>query len=155
VRPFGELSVLDNVAVAALNRLKGIKNARNSAVEILRFLELDDLKDVLTKTLTIGFRKRLELARALATGPKLLLLDEVMGGLNPIEMNEMIKFLQKIHELGVTLLIIEHIMAVIMSLSQRIVVMHHGEEIANGTPEEVAKNSRVLEAYLGEEYLFA
>ena len=155
VRPFGDLSVLDNVAVAALNHERGPRRARDKAMEILRFLEIANLTEVPARNLTIGFRKRLELARALATVPKLLLLDEVMGGLNATEIQEMLGFLQKIHDSGITILIIEHIMAVIMSFSKRIVVMHHGEKLAEGKPDEVAKMPQVLDAYLGEEYLFA
>lgn len=155
VRPFGDLSVLDNVVVAALNHERGPQRARNKALEIIRFLEMVNLTEVPARNLTIGFRKRLELARALATSPKLLLLDEVMSGLNPTEMQEMIGLLQKIHDSGITMLIIEHIMAVIMSFSKRIVVMHHGEKIAEGKPVEVAQMPQVLDAYLGEEYLFA
>jgi branched-chain amino acid transport system ATP-binding protein len=154
-RPFGDLSVLDNVAVAALNHEKGTRRAKSRAMEILQFLDMASFVNVTAKDLTIGFKKRLELARSLATRPKLLLLDEVMGGLNSTEVREMINLLQKLHDSGITILIIEHIMAVIMSFSRRIVVMHHGEKIAEGKPEEIAKMQHVLDAYLGEEYLFA
>ena len=151
VRPFGDLSVLDNVLVAALNREKGPKRARQHAADVLQFLEMAELKDVEAKTLTIGLRKRLELARAVATSPRLLLLDEVMNGLNATEIREMVGFIRRIHERGITVLIIEHIMSVIMNISHRIVVLNYGMKLAEGTPEHVAKDPEVLKAYLGEE----
>jgi branched-chain amino acid transport system ATP-binding protein len=155
VRPFGDLSVLDNVAVAALNREKSATKAREKAMETLLFLEMADLAEIPAKNLTLGSRKRLELARALATRPRLLLLDEVMGGLNGTEIQEMLKILVRIHQSGITILIIEHIMSVIMSFSKRIVVMHHGEKLAEGTPGDIARMPQVLDAYLGEEYFLA
>jgi branched-chain amino acid transport system ATP-binding protein len=107
------------------------------------------------KSLTISDRKRLEVARALATRPRLLLLDEVMAGLNPTELVQMLETLKRIRDQGVTLLVIEHIMAAIMTISERILVLHHGEKIAEGAPKEVAVDKRVIDAYLGEEYLLA
>lgn len=151
VRPFGELSVLDNVAVAALNRQKGVKKAKQRAAEVLQFLDMQDIQDVEARTLTIGLRKRLELARAVATSPKLLLIDEVMNGLNGTEVREMVTFIEKIHNSGITILLIEHLMSVIMSISHRIVVINYGEKLAEGTPEDIAKNPDVLQAYLGKE----
>ena len=113
------------------------------------------LRDVPAKTLPVELRKRLEVARALATGPRLLLLDEVIAGLNPTEVKGMLDLLLGLHRQGITLFIIEHVMAVIMSLCQRIVVLHHGEKIAEGPPAAIAHDPRVVQAYLGEEYLLA
>jgi len=155
VRPFGDLTVLENVTAAALNQVRSRSRAEEKAKEVLAFFHMTEIAKTIAKNLPIGYRKRLELARALATKPKLLLLDEVMAGLNPTETEEMIGMLKRIHQSGVTLLIIEHIMAIIMSLSERIVVMHHGQKIAEGKPQQVAKDPRVLDAYLGEEYVFA
>jgi branched-chain amino acid transport system ATP-binding protein len=107
------------------------------------------------KSLTTSDRKRLEVARALATRPRLLLLDEVMAGLNPAELAQMLETLKRIRSRGVTLLVIEHIMAAIMTISERILVLHHGEKIADGRPKAVAGDKRVVDAYLGEEYLLA
>ncbi len=155
VRPFADLSVLDNVLVAALNQERTVARAREKAMETLRFLEMVDLADAPAKNLTLGFRKRLELARSLATRPKLLLLDEVMGGLNGTEIQEMLKILRRVNESDITIFVIEHIMSVIMSFSNRVIVMHHGEKLAEGKPAEVARMPQVLDAYLGEEYVFA
>lgn len=155
VRPFADLSVLDNTAVAALNHEKSVTRARQKGIEVLRFVEMVDLAEVPAKNLTLGFRKKLELARSLATSPRLLLLDEVMGGLNGAEIQEMLGILRRVNESGIAILIIEHIMSIIMSFSTRIIVMHHGEKLAEGRPGEVARMPQVLDAYLGEEYLFA
>ncbi len=154
VKPFSNVSVLDNVTIGALCRVKDAENAKEEAVEVLEVVGLLEKKDILAKNLTPADRKRLELARALATKPRLLLLDEIMGGLNPTEMGSTIALIRRVHRSGITLFIIEHIMRVIMTLSNRITVIHHGEKIAEGTPEEIAINKRVIEAYLGEEYVF-
>ncbi len=116
---------------------------------------LSRYRDYPASSLPIGSRKRLELARALATGSKLLLLDEVMGGLNPREVMEMIGLVQAIARQGVTLLIIEHVMKAVMTLSDRVIVLQNGRLIAEGSPVEIGKNQKVIEAYLGEEYLHA
>jgi branched-chain amino acid transport system ATP-binding protein len=107
------------------------------------------------RALPLALRKRLEVARALATRPRLLLLDEVMAGLNPTELGAMIDLVRRLHAEGLTLIVIEHIMAAIMRLSQRIVMLHHGEKIAEGTPREIASDRRVIDAYLGEEFVLA
>src|SRR6266542_3740170 len=109
----------------------------------------------LARSLPIGLRKRLEVARALATKPRLLLLDEVMAGLNATELGEMVTLLRRLHGEGLGLIIIEHIMAAMMRLAQRIVVLHHGEKIAEGTPEAITRDPRVVDAYLGEEFVLA
>jgi len=152
VKPFIELTVLENVVVAALNRAKTIKEAREKALRTIELVGLREKTNTLSSGLTLGHRKRLELARTLATEPKLLLLDEVMAGLTPTEVDELIRLLQEVNHRGVTILLIEHVMRGLMALSRRVVVLNYGQKIAEGVPGEVVKNRQVIEAYLGEEF---
>ena len=155
VKPFATKSVIRNVMVGAFCRVKTAHEAEEVAREVLDFAGLSPKKDVLAKSLTIADRKRLELARALATRPKLLLLDEVMAGLTPKETDDMISLVRKIRDQGITLFIIEHVMQAVMALSERVALLHHGEKIMEGTPQEVASDKRAIKAYLGEEYVIA
>jgi branched-chain amino acid transport system ATP-binding protein len=155
VKPFGNLTVLQNVMVGSFLRTPDPGLARERALEVMELVGLADCRDQAARSLTVSDRKRLEVARALATQPRLLLLDEVMAGLNPTELVQMLATLKRIRDRGVTLLVIEHIMAAILTVSERILVLHHGEKIAEGAPKAVASDQRVIEAYLGEEYLLA
>jgi branched-chain amino acid transport system ATP-binding protein len=154
-RPFPNLTVLDNVIIAALARARTLAEATASAEELLELVGLSDLRLTLGRSLNVVQRKRLELARALATRPKLLLLDEVMGGLNPTEVNQATELLLRLNAGGITLVIIEHIMAAINLLCQQVMVLHHGERLAQATPKEIGRDPRVVGAYLGEEFLLA
>jgi len=151
VRPLTNLSVLDNVMVGALCRTNSVKEARGVALGQLRIVRLQNKTNLLAGALPIGERKRLEVARVLATKPKLLLLDEVMGGLNPAESEEIIQLILEIRREGITLMVIEHDMKAIMRLSDRIVVLNSGEKLAEGSPKEIVENPSVIEAYLGTE----
>jgi branched-chain amino acid transport system ATP-binding protein len=153
VKPFAGLSVLDNVVVGALNAAASVSEARQKADEVLEILGLASKRSQAASTLTLPDRKRLEVARALATRPKLLLLDEVMAGLRPTEIDQMVRVLLDLNKRGLTILLIEHVMRAVMALSGNVIVLHHGELISRGTPDQIAKDPKVLECYLGEEAL--
>ena len=152
VRPFPALTVEDNVVVGALLHRHHVAEARAHAQEVLRKLDLYDKRGQRAASLTLPDRKRLEVARALATGPKLLLLDEVMAGLRPTETDRMVAILRTLNaETGLTILLIEHVMRAVMALASQILVMHHGAEIAQGAPADVVRNPAVIHSYLGAE----
>jgi branched-chain amino acid transport system ATP-binding protein len=152
VKPFSSKTVLYNVMVGSYVMTDKRSVAEGKAKEVLKALNLYDKKDMKAGNLTIADRKRLEIARALATEPKLLLLDEVMAGLRPTEVDEMVKIIRGLRDNGITIFIIEHIMRAIMALSDWIVVIQFGQKISEGTPSEVASDEKVIKAYLGEEY---
>jgi branched-chain amino acid transport system ATP-binding protein len=143
--------VLENVTVGALHKHDGVGAAKREAARILDLLELGDKRHMHAANITLPDRKRLEVARALATQPKLLLLDEVMAGLRPTETDRMVAVLKRLRgEAGLTILLIEHVMRAVMALSDHVIVLHHGEKISEGTPAHVTKDPAVLECYLGE-----
>jgi branched-chain amino acid transport system ATP-binding protein len=150
-RPFLRLTVLENVVVGALQRVAHRREAMAIAEEVLDLTGLAGKAGSMGHSLTLPDRKRLELARALATGPRVLLLDEVMAGLTPTETGRLIDLIRAIHGRGVTILLIEHVMKAVMALSQRVLVLNYGEVIARGRPEEVVRDRKVIEAYLGED----
>jgi branched-chain amino acid transport system ATP-binding protein len=152
VKPFPQMTVLDNVVVGALNASARVADAEREARRVLGLLHLDGKSRTLAASLTLPERKRLEVARAMATRPRLLLLDEVMAGLRPTEVDEMVGVFRRINrETGLTILLIEHVMRAVMALAANVVVLHHGEKICQGTPAEVVRDPGVLECYLGEE----
>ncbi|MDQ2734325.1 MAG: ABC transporter ATP-binding protein [Pseudomonadota bacterium] len=150
VKPFADMTVIENAMVGGFHGTRDTELARSRAETALRSLGMWALRDRIAVSLTLPDRKRLEVARALTTQPKLLLLDEVMAGLRPTETDEMVRILRQLNgEHGVTILLIEHVMRAVMALAQRVYVLHHGEIIAAGTPREVTRDPRVLESYLG------
>jgi len=152
VKPFASRTVLYNVMVGAFATTDKRAAAEQRALEVLHDLHMEGKKDLRAGNLTIADRKRLEIAKALATRPKLLLLDEVMAGLRPTEVDEMVTVIKRLREGGMTIFVIEHIMRAIMALSDRIAVLHFGTKIAEGPPHEIAHDERVIKAYLGEDY---
>ncbi|MDQ5848546.1 MAG: ABC transporter ATP-binding protein [Pseudomonadota bacterium] len=152
VKPFAGLSVIDNVMVGGFLRETSTQAARRLSLDILEKLGLGPKRDLPASSLTLPDRKRLEVARALATRPKLLLLDEVMAGLRPTECDQMVEVFRGLNRSdGLTILLIEHVMRAVMALAQHIGVLHHGEVIARGAPQQIVRDPAVLECYLGEE----
>lgn len=156
---FARLTVLENVMVGSLygkgKASDDLKKSRLIAEAILDRVGLSSKKNAKVSDLTLEDKKRLELSKALSTRPELLLLDEVMAGLNPTEIKEMMGLIRKIRQDGITLIVVEHVMHAVMKLADRVYVLHHGEKIAEGSPEEISRNKRVIESYLGEEFLLA
>jgi branched-chain amino acid transport system ATP-binding protein len=152
VRPFPALTVEDNVTIGALLHRHDVGAARQRAQELLRRLDLFDKRQRLASTLTLPDRKRLEVARALATGPQLLLLDEVMAGLRPTETDRMVAILRELNrDSGLTILLIEHVMRAVMALASHVLVLDHGVAIAEGTPDAIVRDPAVVQSYLGAE----
>ena len=154
VQPFPEMTVLENVAAGALFAAgaKDLESAKERAIGHLEFVGLGDVADSPASALTLADRKRLELAKSLAMDPKILLLDEVNSGLNPVEIDKSLELIRSLVEKGITVLIIEHLMKVVMSLCSRVLVLHHGQMIADGTPSEVSNDAYVIKAYLGSRF---
>ncbi|MGB3346486.1 MAG: ABC transporter ATP-binding protein [Candidatus Humimicrobiia bacterium] len=146
-----ELSALENVIIGAFVNIESIYKAKEEALVILDFIGLYNKRNYMVGELTIADKKLLEMARALATNPKLLMLDEVMAGLTPVEFNEIAKKIKEINKTGVTIMLIEHIMQAVMAVSDRIIVLDKGAKIADGPPEEIVKNKKVIKAYLGSD----
>ena len=151
VRPFPALTVEENVVVGALMHRSDVSAARAHAQEVMRRLDLYDKRAQRASSMTLPDRKRLEVARALATDPKLLLLDEVMAGLRPTETDRIVSILKELNRDGLTILLIEHVMRAVMALAQHIVVLHHGANIAEGAPADVVRDKAVIDSYLGAE----
>ncbi len=152
VKPLRRMTVLDNVMSGAFLRKNSLNEARDKALESLDFCELTHRKDMLAKDLPIADKKRMEISRSLATEPELLLLDETAAGLNPREIDGAMKLIRKIQDTGITCLVVEHVMKFVMGISDRIMCINFGREIAKGKPEEIANHPEVIKAYLGEEY---
>jgi branched-chain amino acid transport system ATP-binding protein len=154
-RPFGRMTVLDNVMTGAFLREKNADTAREKAREAIEFVGLSAREQTAARALTTIDQRRLEMARALATRPRLLLLDEVMAGLNPSEIDQAVALVGKLSKRGLTIVIVEHVMRAIMSVARHIVVLDHGQKIAEGDPKEVVANEDVIRAYLGSSYVHA
>lgn len=152
VRSFPEMTVLENVMVGAFARTNSRREARGQALDLLRFAGLEAKRDQLARGLTIADKKRLELTRALATRPSLLMLDEVMAGLTPKERQGAVALIRAINARGIAVLLVEHVMEVIMPISHRVVVLDHGVKIAEDVPEAIVRNEDVIAAYLGDKY---
>jgi len=152
VRTYKGLTVLENTMIGAFRLGGDVHKARNVALEMLDFIGLKDKKDILADGLTLADKKRLAIAIALATKPKMLMLDEAMAGLTPKERQSSVDLIRRIHELGTAILMVEHVMEVIMPISHRVIVLNHGMKIAEDTPEKIVKDEEVIKAYLGEKY---
>ncbi len=152
VKPFSKMTVLKNVQVSALSKSESLKKAESIAIETLDFLNLSHLKEKIAGELPVGYLKLLEVAKALATQPKLLLLDEPIAGLNPSEAIRFIEVVREIQKRGITIFLVEHVMKFIMPLCDRLIVMHYGEKIAEGSPTQISKDPTVIQAYLGVSY---
>ncbi|SFE93162.1 ABC transporter ATP-binding protein [Alteribacillus iranensis] len=151
VKPFGNLSVLENVTIGVLRYERDVNKAKEIAREKVKLVGLEKYMDTTASSLPLGHRKRLEMARALATDPEVIMLDEVMGGLNDDETAEMMNLVKTLHNKGLTILLIEHNMHALMSLSERVVVLCYGKKLADGTTDEISSNQEVIEAYLGSD----
>jgi branched-chain amino acid transport system ATP-binding protein len=151
-KPFGGMTVLDNVMTGAFLRERGPKAAREKAHEAIDFVGLSSRENTAARDLTTIDQRRLEMARALATQPRLLLLDEVMAGLNPAEVDQAVALVGKLSSRGLTIVIVEHLMRAIMAVAKHIVVLDHGQKIAEGSPKEIVENPEVIRAYLGSGY---
>lgn len=155
VQTFPNMTALENVMVGAFLRYPSPREAEGKSKEMLDLFGMGDKANVEVRHLTLVDHKRLEIAKAIATEPQLVLVDEVMAGLRPSEVEEAVSLIRMLRERGITFLVIEHVMRAIMALSERIIVLHHGEKIAEGSPTEISRNNRVIEAYLGEDALLA
>jgi branched-chain amino acid transport system ATP-binding protein len=154
VKPFTRLSVMENVLVGGLyGRGLGLNRARREAMEFLNFVGLSEVAHQPAGSITVAMRRRLELARALATGPKIILLDENMAGLTPVEIDAALELLRKINEEGIALVVVEHIMQAVMGISQYVIVLDYGKKIAEGAPEQIVNDPQVIKAFLGDEYV--
>ena len=151
VQPFGMMSALQNAMVGGFCKTDNFERAEHLALDALRLVGLEDKRDTLARNLNLGERKQLEIAKALATSPRLLLLDEVMAGLLPSEVQEMVRIIKSVNAAGVSIIVIEHIMEAVMSLSQRVAVLNFGEKIMEGSPEQAVRSPQVIEAYFGPE----
>lgn len=151
VKPLKKMTVAENILVATLNKAKNMKEASVKVQEVIQLLDIVDIQDIPASELSIGNLKRLEVARAVATSPELLLLDEPLGGLTTKEVNQAVDIIKKVNRTGVTIIIIEHIMKALMSMADRIVVLQNGMKIAEGIPQEISSDPSVIKAYLGED----